>query len=238
MKKGLISFVFLIVVLAVPKAQAQCDCGPLGSLAISLNVGTLGVGLEASSSLTPYLAGRIGVDAFAYTHKYNYEGFNVAEGTNVETAYTVPLKAKAKMFNAHALLDIFPFPDYFPAYLSAGVYVGTSDIIKVSGDPNGQSVEIGDLIINPLEAGGLVEAAVRTNVFKPYVGLGFGRTVPHSRLGFRCELGALFHGSPQIKVLTKGVDTSQADGTSGFNKFLKDFNVYPVLKLQLVYRFY
>jgi hypothetical protein len=235
MKKSLISFVFLIAVLAVPKAQAQCDCSPLESLAISLNAGTLGVGLEANSSLTPYLAGRIGVDAFAYTHKYDYEG-TAMDGL---IPYTVALKAKASMLNAHALLDIFPFPNHFPVYLSAGAYVGTSDIIKVTGSPEaGQSIEIGDITINPLEAGGLIEAAVKTNVFKPYVGLGIGRTVPHSRLGFRCELGALFHGSPQIKVLTEGVEAIQADETSGFNKFLKDFNVYPVLKLQLIYRFY
>jgi hypothetical protein len=204
----------------------------LESLAVSLNVGTLGVGLEASSSLTPYIAGRIGVDVFAYTHKYDYKGTAVG-GSD---PYTVALKAKAGMFNAHALLDFFPFPDYFPAYLSAGVYVGTSDIIKVTGSSEAdQFVGIGDIAINPSDAG-RVEAAVRTNAFKPYVGLGYGRTVPHSRLGFRCELGALFHGSPQMKVL-EGEYQSQTDA-SGFNKSLKNLNVYPVVKLQLVYRFY
>jgi hypothetical protein len=234
MKKSLLSFVFLIAVLAVPKAQAQCDCGPLESLGISLNAGTLGVGLEANSSLTAYLAGRIGVDAFAYTHKYDYEGTAV-DGL---APYTVALKAKAKMFNAHALLDIFPFPNHFPIHLSAGVYVGTSDIIKVSGEPaEGQLIEIGNITINPADAGGRVEAAIRTNVFKPYAGLGIGRTIPHSHLGFKCELGAMFHGSPQIKIL-EGVKADQTGEASGFNKFLKDFNIYPVLKLQLVYRFY
>ncbi|KAA6352318.1 hypothetical protein EZS27_000268 [termite gut metagenome] len=238
MKKSLMSFVFLIAVLTVPKVQAQCDCSPLESLAISLNVGTLGVGLEANSSLTPYLAGRIGVDAFAYTHKYNYEGLDIVKGTSIESAYTVPLKAKAKIFNAHALLDFFPFPNHFPAYLSAGVYVGTPDIIKITGSPEGRAIEIGDIIIDPADAG-LVEAAIRTNVFKPYAGLGFGRTVPHSRLGFKCELGAMFHGSPQVKVLTEGASVGQADGElNRFNKFMRDFNVYPVLKLQLIYRFY
>ncbi|KAA6322941.1 hypothetical protein EZS27_027568 [termite gut metagenome] len=84
MKKSLISFAFLIAVLTIPKAQAQCDCSPLESLAVSLNVGTLGVGLEANSSLTPYIAGRIGVDALIpYTHKYNYEG---TAGGDLETA--------------------------------------------------------------------------------------------------------------------------------------------------------
>ncbi|KAA6310454.1 hypothetical protein EZS27_038246, partial [termite gut metagenome] len=28
------------------------------------------------------------------------------------------------------------------------------------------------------------------------------------------------------------------EDTYGFNKFLKDFNIYPVLKLQLIYRLY
>jgi hypothetical protein len=205
-------------------------------LAISLNVGTLGVGLEANSSLTPYLAGRIGIDAFAYTHEYDYEG-TTGTTTGSDDPYTVALKAKAGMFNAHALLDIFPFPNYFPAYLSAGVYVGTSDIIKVTGSPEaGRLIEIGDITIDPTGAG-RVKAAVRTNVFKPYVGLGIGRTVPHSRLGFRCELGALFHGSPQVKVL-EGADAGPAGGSNDFNNFLKDLNVYPVLKLQLIYRFY
>jgi hypothetical protein len=236
MRKVLISLVIAIV--SIFSAQAQCDCGPLERVGISLNAGTLGVGLEASTSLSSNLAVRLGIDGFAFPYNYDYKGSNTVEfeGITNTTSYTVKLKAEAKLLNGHVFVDFFPFPSSFPFHLTAGVFAGAPQIITVSGTPGaGEIIEIGDITIDP-GAEGKVKAALKVNSVKPYLGLGFGRSVPRSNVGFKCELGAMYQGTPQIKAVTGKLIEGPANAKlNDFNKFLKDFNIYPVLKLQVIF---
>ncbi|KAA6351598.1 hypothetical protein EZS27_000989 [termite gut metagenome] len=228
MRKVLISLVIAIVPIFF--VQAQCDCGPLERIGISLNAGTLGVGLEASTSLSSNLAVRVGADGLLFPYNYNYEG------NTAGIPYTVKLKAEAKLFNGHVFIDFFPFPSSVPFHLTAGVVAGTPQIITVSGTPGaGEIVEIGDISIDP-GAEGKVEASLKVNSVKPYVGIGFGRSVPRSHVGFKCELGAMYQGTPQIEVVTgKLLEGKINEKLSDFNKLLNNFNMYPVLKLQLIF---
>jgi hypothetical protein len=236
MRKVLISLVITLV--SILSVRAQCDCRPLERIGISLNAGTLGVGLEASTSLTSNLAVRLGVDGFVFPYNYNYEGSQTTKvgGITNNTTYTVKLKAEAKLLNGHAFVDFFPFPSAFPFHLTAGVFAGAPQIITVSGTPGeGEKIEIGDITIDP-GTEGKVKAALKVNTVKPYLGLGFGRSVPRSRVGFKCELGAIYQGTPQIEVVTgKLVEGQVNDKLSDFNKLLKDFDIYPVLKLQVIF---
>jgi hypothetical protein len=230
MRKVLISLV--IAIMSIFSAQAQCDCGPLEKVGISLNAGTLGVGLEASTSLSFMLAVRLGIDGLVFpSYNYNYDG-------NTEgTPYTVKLKAETKLFNGHVFVDFFPFlPSSFPFHFTAGIVAGAPQIITVSGMPGaGKFVEIGDIIIDS-GAEGKVEASLKVNSVKPYLGLGFGRSVPHSNVGFKCELGAMYQGTPHIKAVTgKFVERQINEKLNDSNKFLKDFTIYPVLKLQVIF---
>jgi hypothetical protein len=233
MRKVLISLV--IAIMSIFSARAQCDCGPLEKVGVSLNVGTLGVGLEASTSLSSNLTVRLGVDGLVFpSYNYNYEGYT--EDIS-HTYYNVKLKAEAKLFNGHVFVDFFPFlPSSFPFHLTAGIVVGASQIITVSGKPGaGEIIKIGDITIDP-GAEGKVEASLKVNPVKPYLGLGFGRSVPRSNVGFKCELGAIYQGTPHIKAVTGKLVEGQTDETlNDFNKFLKDFTVYPVLKLQVIF---
>jgi hypothetical protein len=242
MRESLMFLAILIAMFVTPTAQAQCNCEPLESLGVSLGVGTLGVGLEASSSLTPYIAARVGLDALLYTYNYTYTGTSSSGATAFD--YEVPLKAKANLLNGHILVDLFPIPDYIPIHLTVGTFFGAPKLIKVTGTlESDQEIVIGNMTISPSdylgEEDGKVEAALKTSSFKPYVGLGYGRTIPYSRLGYKVELGAMYHGSPTIKVLSgESVGEAADNQVDGFNKFIKDFSVYPVFKLQLIYRFY
>lgn len=83
--------------------------------------------------------------------------------------------------------------------MTAGLLFGTSSILKVSGQTD-ERIEVGDIIIEP-GADGRVEAALKTNAVKPYVGLGFGRSVAHSRVGVKFELGAMFMVIRRLKPL-------------------------------------
>ncbi|MFG6342093.1 MAG: hypothetical protein K1V70_08085 [Alistipes sp.] len=81
---------------------------------------------------------------------------------------------------------------------------------------------------------GSVSADLKVRSVKPYVGLGFGRPIPRRRVGFRFELGALFHGSP--KIVSKNLMEENFDELNDVNKFLRDFSIYPHLNFQVTVR--
>ncbi|MDL2245695.1 hypothetical protein LJC54_09405 [Parabacteroides sp. OttesenSCG-928-J18] len=237
MKKSNLFFVLLLALLAL-QVSAQDEAKPFEHLSISANAGTMGVGVQVATPMTRFLTLRAGVMMFKYSYDYEYDGI-IRHGDYEGTA-PIPMTAKADMVNGLLVADIFPFRNV-PIHLTGGFYVGKTDIIKVStGDLAGRPIEIGDLIINP--ENGRVSADLETKGFKPYVGLGFGRSITKNNLvGFKCELGAMFHGSPTFiikegKDITDQVGIDASEDLDSFNKFLKNFNVYPVLNLQLHFR--
>lgn len=234
MKKTIL-LVTMVLLFFVPVC-AQHEIKPFEHLSISVNAGTLGVGVQVAAPVNRYLSLRAGLMMLPYTYNYDYKEVIHYEGYSDEAA--IPMKAKASMVNGLLLADIFPFRNT-RFHLTGGFYMGTSNIIKISGEAD-RVIEIGDVIIEPGE-NGRVAAQLETNSFKPYLGLGFGSSVTkRKRVGFKFELGAMFHGSPKI-VVTEGqsindVDLEITESLSDFNKFLKNFNVYPVLNFQLNFR--
>ncbi|MDH6356579.1 hypothetical protein [Parabacteroides sp. PF5-9] len=238
---------FLILLFAlwcsVVTSYAQDEVKPFKHMSVSVNAGTLGVGIQLASPVTSWLSLRTGVMMFQYTYDYDYKDviyYEVEEGVSLDYEAVIPMKAKANMVNGLLLADFFPLRNK-RFHVTGGMYIGTSDIIKVRADYAVRPVEIGDVIIAP-SINGRVAAHLKTNGFKPYVGFGYGRSVTQTkRFGFKVELGAMFHGSPKVRVV-EGQDITSIkeleinEKISDFNKFLKDFNIYPVLNLQLNFR--
>lgn len=94
-------------------------------------------------------------------------------------------------------------------------------------------VEIGDVEAK-MNQDGSVSADLKVRSVKPYVGIGFGRAIPRRRVGFRFELGALFHGKPEI--VSNNISDTNSEELSDVNKFLKDFKVYPQINFQVTVR--
>lgn len=244
MKKTIyLSMLVALMVLSTTNVCAQHKVKAFEHLSVSVNAGTLGVGVQVAAPVNQYLSLRTGLMMLTYTYNYDYKDVINIDGGNygsVEYDAVIPMKAKANMVNGLLMADVFPFRNK-RIHATAGFYMGTSDIIKVSAKTEaGRPIEIGDVIINPVN--GEVAAHLETKGFKPYLGIGFGSSVTKSkRVGFKFELGAMFHGSPKI-VVTKGQELNDIPGVdvneelSDFNEFLKDFNVYPVLNFQLNFR--
>ena len=97
---------------------------------------------------------------------------------------------------------------------------------------------MGNYFIEPNKNGHL-EASIHVNDFRPYVGLGFGRIVPNSRINCLFDLGVQFMGHPAVwnesseppyKLTSEGADGS--DG--GLLKYISKVSVYPVINIKLV----
>lgn len=232
---------FALTLFTATTVCAQHKVKPFEHLSVSVNAGTLGVGVQIAAPVNQYLSLRTGLMMLKYTYDYDYE--EVIRYGNYEDGLPIAMEAKANMVNGLLLADVFPFRNR-RFHVTGGFYMGTSDIIKVAAKAEvDRLIEIGDVIIDP-GTSGRVAAHLETKGFKPYVGIGFGSSVTkRKRVGFKFELGAMFHGSPKI-VVTEGDVISKDDipgleaneKLSDFNEFLKDFTVYPVLNFQLNFR--
>lgn len=225
--KNVLLIVGLAAALGRPAAvEAQSADGKcFDHFAVSLNVSSVGPGLELAAPLGSHFALRAGFTTlpFSFTYDYNKKGL------------TVEADAKVKLMNGNILADWYPSQS-FPFHLTAGLYVGNTGI-DATGYSN-KPFEIAGTVIEPDEQG-YVAAQLKTNVAKPYFGIGFGRSIPRSRLGFKVEAGAMYHGTPQIETDAAGyVGDVAGEEVNKITASLTKWKFYPVLSFQLVYRIF
>lgn len=105
-------------------------------------------------------------------------------------------------------------------------------------------IEMGDYFLAP-DNNGHVDAFIKVNSVRPYVGLGFGRMVPkNTRLTCNVDLGVQFWGTPKIylngidgeKELDKA-DIEDGDGSKALD-IMSKITVYPQLTVRLVGRIF
>ncbi len=232
---------------------------PFSNVAIGVNAGTVGFGASVATPLCSHISLRGGFAVAPFSYSYTYDDFDLSDilsdipdipGSVIDRLNDVELglKAELQMTSGHLLFDIVPFRRGNSSFfISAGFYFGTGKLITVSGrfddatmreldkagvDITKLSIEIGDVKAG-MNPDGSVSADLKVRSVKPYVGLGFGRAIPRRRVGFRFELGALFHGTPE--VVSDNISPNSKE-LSDVNKFLKDFKVYPQLNFQVTVR--
>jgi hypothetical protein len=81
------------------------------------------------------------------------------------------------------------------------------------------------------------------DMVKPYVGIGLGRTIANSRIGFKIDLGLVYQGDYSFDE-SKNVSLSDT-GMSRVNKLAEDFDVpswvlkcWPMVNFSLSYRLF
>ena len=172
----------------------------------------------------------------------------------------VQVEGKYESFTGHALLDIHPFKGS-GFHLTVGAYFANSNkklitaynkedgVLKNVADFNARR---GDFSLVPEEYGqvaarmgnyslmpddqGNANAYIKVNNIRPYVGLGFGRAVPKSRINCQFDLGVQFWGTPSVYDGVSGKQLT-SEGTKGKDggvlKIISDVKVFPVISLRL-----
>ena len=97
-------------------------------------------------------------------------------------------------------------------------------------------LEIGDDVIRAGNDGSMA-AKLKVNGFRPYVGLGWGRAIPKHRFGFRFEMGAVFHGHPEL-VSDNLVSSGSSGDISDAEEIINKITVFPQISLQLTYKLF
>lgn len=227
------------------QAQNRVDeFGIFDHMSLGLTLGTTGVGLDLAAPVTDYLQVRAGYNFFSgfkYKEDVNYR--SLANPTNGK----IEIEGTNYMGTGHLLLDVYPFRDY-TFHATAGFYIGTDEVVEIEnttpvrGIERGAGVVIGDYLIH-FDANGIAHGNIKVNKFRPYVGIGFGRSVPRKRFGVSGDFGVQFWGKPKVYEKQAGGDVelkkeNLGDEGSKYYEVISKISVWPVLNLRLTYRIF
>ena len=222
-------------------AQAQDkveEFGIFDHLSAGLTLGTTGIGIDLAAPVTEYLQVRAGYN-FCSGIKYKEDIDYRAKG---QPTKKTEVEGKLHLGTAKLLLDVFPFRNT-PFHFTTGFYIGTDEIIKaentipVTAFDKGEGILIGDYIVE-FDQDGIAKATIKVNKFRPYVGIGFGRSVPRKRIGVSGDLGVMFWGKPKLYEKQTGMDleVTKSDLGSDSDKYfdiMSKITVYPVLTVRI-----
>lgn len=255
-KKLLMLSVMALTFTASSEAQGVFGENLFNHYAVGLTCGTTGYGLDVATTIGDIFQLRAGfttipkikiktsldVSSVGDYSKYADYASGIPESVDVE--------GKLNMTNFKLLLDIFPFKKS-NFHITAGAYIGPDKLVQVYNKQEGilmpvtvynktvtsenqLGLMLDDYLLKPNESGN-VEANIKVQGFKPYLGFGFGRAVPRkNRVGFMFEMGCQFWGTP--KVYNNGDHLTSddfGDDAGGAIKIFSKIIAYPVISFRL-----
>lgn len=238
--------VSIAVALFSLPAQAQDtveEFGIFDHLSLGVTLGTTGLGFDVAAPVTEYLQLRAGYDILSGL-KYKEDIDYRAKG---QPTKKTEVEGKLHLGAAKLLLDVFPFRTV-PFRFTTGFYLGTDEIIKaentipVTAFDKGEGLLIGDYIVE-FDQDGIAKATIKVNKFRPYVGIGFGRSVPRKRIGVSGDLGVMFWGKPKLyeKQTGQDLEITKSDLGSDSDKYfdiMSKITVYPALTIRICGRIF
>ena len=248
-----ITTLLLSVLFGTTSLFAQRDgVEPFKNLSVGLNIGILsGVGIDAGTYVSDHVGLRAGF-SYLKSPSFEYEidaWVEDKQHANYNYEATVEAKARVNLSTFKVLADYYPNKKW-PFHVTGGFYIGASNIVTVDAladdiSVDGKSykkeniknwyIDVGDTRIKAKD--GKVDAAITTWSVKPYVGIGFGNTVPMKhRVGVMGELGVMFHGKPKITskadpdIMTH---VAEADDSEEFLDIMHKIVGLPVLNIRI-----
>ncbi|MGJ9419565.1 hypothetical protein ACHAC9_17655 [Massilia sp. CMS3.1] len=223
MKFTKIVSILLVTLAAASTAQAR-------EIATTVDLGTTGLGLHLSTPVAPNLNARVGLNFASYSY----------DGNTSDVEYDF----KLKLATVDALLDYHPWGSAFR--VSGGlVYNGNSIDANAKPNANGTYTINGRTYSSAMV--GDLSGKIDFRKTAPYLGIGWGNAVAAAGWGFGMDLGVAFQGSPKTSLASRGctapapVCAQVANDVAAENAKLadevKDFKLYPVIRVGVSYRF-
>lgn len=237
-----IGMLWALYALNATVVAQNSESGFFNSLAVGVNVGSTGVGFDVATPVGRFLAVRAGAEFMPNINFHTDVDVDVV--TSVSSATNVSsleVEGALKRVSGDLLVNLYPIPSV-GFFVCAGAYFGGEELIKVKGHSaelaemieqgSHAGIEIGDYSI-PVDQNGNVMGGLKVSKVRPYVGLGFGRAVPNSRLGFMVDLGVQIHGTPEVYSDSGDLRKLAQEADNDFTKVIDKLKVYPVLKFRL-----
>lgn len=185
---------------------------------IGASVGLDGIGFDVAAPMGGNFALRAGI---TYMPKISIKGTFDLNDSDPDITDEVDAKLTLDALDFKLLADLYPLKSG-SFHFTIGAFFGSDKFAKATNtsmfikDPakyGKLGLSIGDYRVTTDEHG-YAHADAVVNNFKPYIGIGFGRAVPKSRLGFSCDFGLKFWGKPQL-----GAETLDDFGDRTYHKF-------------------
>ncbi|MCX6223513.1 MAG: hypothetical protein NTV01_01950 [Bacteroidia bacterium] len=192
--------------------------------AAGFKVGTLGPGIEGVKSVNSNWNARLGFSFMPFPINRHIVISNLG----------LDVSAKNRIGGVNLQGDFF-FRPWF--YFTGGLLV---NLIHSNVNINlTDTVQYGDISINPGLMGTLT-AKVRPGwVVAPFLGIGFGNAIPLNRnVWFNVELGVIYNGKPHISLDGQGMinPTASAENEKALGTAFKGYRFYPLFSAQVNYR--
>lgn len=221
MRKMAITSVLCIVgLMAVQMVHAQ---GFGQNIAFSARVGSLGPGLEVTTTIIPHLNARVGGHYFSYSQSQDFTD---------DDDFTVQADADVKLSSASLLVDWLPFQGGFR--VSTGFVLNLNEATAAVLPQESYNIDGHDF--TPERLGTMDVNVGHKSSVQPYLGIGFGNAVREGKhFGFVFDLGMLYTDSPAVEMTGTGMIAPTAKQAKQIEEDLKGIKLYPVLSLGLSY---
>ncbi len=263
-----ITLLFATLPLYAQNPLSTSKDGMAVGMAVGLGIpdGTnLGVGMR----FIPELTVRAGIGFIpaiqAYKHQFQIEDVQEIKAYKDALGYVPAVNGTFKISSTrgHLLLDYHPFKNKFR--VTAGIYIGAVKM-RVEGqlidfntqksimennttlDPNDMpKISIYDsnfpddkLVIQPNENASVAVSVLLGRTIQPYIGIGMGYHVPHSRVAFVGDLGVLFAGKARVTSpnVLSGDLNKMADYSKEAQMILYYSQIIPVFNIGMSIRLF
>ena len=224
MRKKLFTTLAIAALMGTMSAQAQKvdDYGLFDRLSAGISLGTTGIGFEVAAPIGNYVQARMGysfMPKIKVTKTVDIDSDKNWLAKDPATGRTIDdfdIQGKLNMNDFKLLFDLYPSKSG-NFHFTAGFYLGKSKLVEaynttplVSDEkyPDGEykywgnagpDLGSGNNIYTVVsEPDGQVKVDLKTNGFKPYIGIGVGRAVPKGRVGVCFDFGVQFWGKPEL----------------------------------------
>ena len=85
---------------------------------------------------------------------------------------------------------------------------------------------------------GSFDAEILVRRVRPYLGLGFGRSVPKGLFGFQFDVGVWYHGAPVLSSSNEVAYDPSAEVLLDDISLLDELVLYPQVSLRLIYKIF
>lgn len=242
-KKTLFSILVMTSSFTVANAQ---EYGIADHLGAGIGVGTEGINISIATGFTSYVEAEFGVNFMPGVSINEHSNVNFkGSGGQDHSNSGVDVKASMARTSFDFKASVYPFGTKNNFFVAAGLSFGGKKIMSMTGIDYDRTIKeeeepwisIGNqhVDLKPASDGYYhLDAEARVNPVRPYIGVGYGRLVPKSRLGFRVELGCQFHGKAKIYANGEEIKPENfEDKDEDTQKYIDTFTFYPVLKFSL-----
>ena len=254
----------VVSLLCLSSAHAETiEYGLFNHLGVGVSLGTGGLGFDVAAPVASWGVIRVGMSS-TFNESYSTDVEFETDSKSIVTNRTKD-NGKIKVLNVEGKINIHDFKmllDIYPSrnsafHFTAGAFYGPKTFLTVYNtepflaekDWGTAGYMLGDYKISTDEKG-KAEASIEVSGFKPYFGVGFGRSVPtRHRIHVTCDFGVKLWGEPAIYTwstdkwgdrqyteLTKeGVNNTKYDEFFDIKSMV---TVYPVINIRICGRIF